>query len=202
MFKVDNGCSELDIPLEAPLASLPIAVGSRANLTLPITQGLPTSQELTAISTLIRTHAAFSVDRKPWCPSILLGDSHIMIPLPRAVTPCFLCAAILSLTWGCAPGCAPISASMRRLIVSSMHRAFPWCFCLSTSRGFISGFYSHSGESVGLGACWCPIVMKRCCNLTYGLVFRAKRLSAVAATRDLHPVPYGVNTWVPFGNGR
>ena len=76
-----------------------------------------------------------------------------------------------------------------------------------SSRGFISGFYSHSGESVGLGACWCPIVMKRCCNLTYGLVFRAKRLSAVAATRDLHPVlfdlvPYGVNTWVPFGNGR
>jgi tetratricopeptide (TPR) repeat protein len=24
---------------------------------------------------------------------------------------------------------------MRRLIVSSMHRAFPWCFCLSSSRG-------------------------------------------------------------------
>lgn len=66
-----------------------------------------------------------------------------------------------------------IRTSMRRLIVSSMHRAFPWCFCLSSSRGFISGFYSHSGESVGLGACWCPIVMKRCCNLTYGLVFRA-----------------------------
>jgi threonine/homoserine/homoserine lactone efflux protein len=30
--------------------------------------------------------------------------------------------------------------------------------------------------------------MKRCCNLTYGLVFQAKRLSAVAAARDLHPV--------------
>ena len=59
---------------------------------------------------------------------------------------------------------------------------------LSFSRGFISGFYSHSGESVGLGACWCPMVMKRCCNLTYGLVFQAKRLGAVAATRDLHPV--------------
>ena len=79
------------------------------------------------------------------------------------------------------------SASMRRLVVSSNDLARRDFSVVVLSR-FISGFYSHSGESVGLGACWCPIVMKRCCNLTYGLVFQAKRLSAVAATRDLHPV--------------
>ena len=37
----------------------------------------------------------------------------------------------------------------------------------------------------GPGACWRPILMKRRCYLTCGLMVLTKRLIAVAATRDL-----------------
>ena len=74
----------------------------------------------------------------------------------------------------------------RRLVESRTFWRFRHNCILSGSRGFISNFYSHSGEFWELGACWCPIVMKRRCYLNCGLCLPAKPNSAVAATRDTH----------------
>ena len=57
--------------------------------------------------------------------------------------------------------------------------------CSVLSCGFIPDFYPHSEE---LGACWCPILMKRRCYLTFGLEQQTCGQSAVAATRDQRPV--------------